>query len=293
MHPAELSRQTVAWNGISLQVPTSWYPTVVLDRYLLFAEESGPVCGLKWQATRGRFSPDSLCKKLGRRMPSARFQPWQPPPSWERPLAPCPWYGFQWQGEQVELGERQRGRGILLYLPKEQRTVALQWPNFRDEREQLYLQLLLSLRHHHDQAYIPWQLFDISARLPAAARLREHSFLPGRYSLAFTLASERLALLRFKPAAELLRNSGLGEFGTFLAGPAQLLPVTDPARARWVYSAGGAQAWLRRLRRQPTGIALQLRHYPEHNLILGVHVQGSSAKAAALLDSVLNHYHPG
>lgn len=284
--PETITGKQVAWNGITFSVPAAWYPAVILKNYLLFEEEYAPVFEIKWQQLKKNFSATSVLNRLTKMLPNTSIAPWKPPEAWINALPQCRAYGFTWKNDKAG------GNGLLLYYQQNNWVSLLRFHTYIAGPSATDLNLLGSMQILDESPTIPWMIFDIKARLPREAELQHHEFLTGKYSMVFTLENCRFTLMRFKPAAELLHNQTLAEFGRNLAGTCYPATASSPEAQQWIYEAKGYRRILDLLRRKPTNINMQLTWFKEHNTILGIRVQGTGKGTARLLTSLNPHYLP-
>ncbi len=281
--PAIPGKRTT-WNGIQVTVPASWHPAVILKDYLLFEDQYTPILELKWQKIQGRFTPEQILKKLNKRQPDMTFAAQTLPKAWQKKLK-----RFNHQGLQWNRGSKS-GTALLLFCSHCSNVTLLQFHDTAAAKKSFYLDLLETLMDHPDNDHQQWEIFDIQADLPPSARLISQEFLPGRYTLTFAIADQQVTLLRYKPAAELLRRHSLQEFGTALAQGADLQPQSLPDTAFWMKESAPLQRLLARLQRKPPYRCLWLRHCTEHNVILGVTAEGPSPMPSRHLETICTRY---
>jgi hypothetical protein len=259
--------QDIGWNGVSLQLPHSWQPTIIYPSYLFFEDEGQAVFEIKWQQIRGKFSPRKNFVQIRETLKNGtQMDPWHIPPELQPLLAHYTVSGFQLQHEN------NRSHGLLLYCSKCRRATLVQWYFDPARRKNILQHILASLRDHPEGVEQAWSVFDIKTLLPVEAALQSHEFLPGRYTLCFELGSTTVTLYRFKPAAVLLQNKHIGEFGTPLLNRE---PVeAGNGWASWRYRAEGLELLLAKARRDPPWQWMRLWHDPEQNVILGVKAEG-------------------
>ncbi len=273
----------IAWNGIGLEVPDHWHPAVILESYLLFEEEYRPAFEIRWQAVRGRFSAARVLRKLARADADTQLLPWQPPPGWLASLAGCQVHGFRWH--QSGTG----GQGLLVHNPETGRSILLRFHQAAGTPEPDRARLLHSL-HEQRGAEQTWAVFDIRARLPDRIRLRGQRFLPGSFTIDFRLDHLDISLLRFRPAAELLRDRSLAAFGDQLADGVPLARTDGPLAATWQSDTSAGHRLLRRLQRKKAYQLLSLWRIPEKNVILGLRARGNRAISSDLVQAIRDRY---
>ena len=285
-HPPE-HWQVIGWDGITVRVPPQWQPTVILRDYLFFEHEGKPVLEMKWQLAGRRFAPDRVLKKIGKTLNQGRsaLREWKIPLALEEQLRRFTVTGFQFSEGPHD------SRGLLLYCPICRRATLLRfYAGLHGECHTLE-QLLASFSDHPDNRDLLWAVYDISARIPAGAKLQAHEFLVGRYALTFSLDGAAITLFRFKPAAALLKNQDLPAFGAPLAGAARPAGTNEPDSFTWTETASGMQRYIRRLRSKPLWTWLTLWHIPEENVILGVKGEGKrGAPDITVLENIRRKY---
>ncbi len=280
-------RQTVGWNGMTLQLPAGWQPVVILNNYLLFEDRYQPVLELKWQQIKGALSPERILKQLRKTVGRKEsVDKWIPPGHWQDTLARFNWLGFQWQDGQKS------GRGILFYCSHCNQATLLQFYMDHPERDDSCLYLLQTLQDHPAGDMQQWSIYDISFNLPVTAVLQSQEFLTGSYRISFQLDKLFLSLLRFKPAQILLADIGLSEFGNRLLknGEQPVAGEEDPWLACWRKQGNRWQRFKTKLRRQQADHFLCLRHIPEKNVILGVQAKSNQSIDEAAILNILHNF---
>ncbi|MDD3618174.1 MAG: hypothetical protein PHX57_02120 [Desulfobulbaceae bacterium] len=276
----------IGWDGITVRVPPQWQPTVILRDYLFFEDEGRPVLEMKWRHAGRRFAPDRVLKKIGKTFGQggAALRKWSLPPALEELLQPFAATGFACREGSLD------SRGLLLFCPACGRATLLRFHDNPGEERTMSL-VLSSFRDHADGDDLLWAVYDIRAVLPAAAKLRAHEFLVGRFTLTFSLDDSDLTLLRFKPAAALLNNRDLCAFGASLADPARPAGPVAPDSCTWVEEAGGPKRLLRRLQKKPLWTWLKLWHIADENVILGAKGEGKrGAPGSTIMEDIRRRY---
>ncbi|MFP7754621.1 hypothetical protein ACLG6S_08215 [Thermodesulfobacteriota bacterium B35] len=284
-HPTDTAAwQEIGWNGIRLQVPAPWHPAVILERYLLFEEDYRPVFEIRWEETGGRFSAAQVLAKLKRSLGDHPLVPWQPPPEWLAAFAGWQAHGFQWcQGATG-------GPGLLLYNSATARSVLLRFHPAGNTGDEHCAPLLNSLRLQAPGKEHLWAVFDIRALLPARTRLLGQRFLPGSFTIDFRLDHLFVSLLRFRPAAELLRGRSLADFGDRLARGTCQVRDTGPRECTWQSDDSIPRRILRRLQRRKACHLLTVWQIPEKNVILGLRCASNRAIPHDLVQAIRQRY---
>lgn len=279
--------QEIAWDGMFFRLPDSWQPTVINKSYLFFEREGQPVFAVKWERVRGRFSADHILKRMRHSLKSVKavLEPWDAQKM--MPEMTPPNYsvtGFQYKQDVTTC------LGMLLFCRHCRRATLLQHFD-RDPGDRQILSLILqNFADHQDGPERVWAIYDIRARLPAEAELRSHEFLAGRFSLSFTLPRMNIELYRFKPAAAILHNQSLQEFGASLAGEAGCIDNQKNSSAVWEYTASGLARIGALLGRKPAWIRLHLEYLEKQNAILGVKGEGKHAAEPGLVRHVADNF---
>lgn len=287
MTPAPEQWQLIGWDGITVRLPQQWQPTVILRDYLFFEHEGRPVFEMKWQPAGRRFAPEKILKNIGKTLQHAHssLREWDGLSSLAGPADRFTVTGFQLREGALD------SRGLLLYCPACRRATLLRLYGEPPADSLTLEHILTSFSDHADGDDLLWAVYDICCRLPARAKLVTHEFLAGRYAIAFSLDAVLLTLLRFKPAAVLLRNQDLTAFGAPLAGTARRAGQGSPDASTWIEAASGPLRLLRRLQRKPAWSWLKLWHIRDENVILGVKGEGTrGGPDTALLENISSMY---
>lgn len=276
----------IAWDGISLQLPRNWQPTVIHKSYLFFEQDGQPAFAIKWERVRGRFSAERILGRLYKSLqPSeSTLSPWDPQTELPELSLPYSITGFKCrQGPTNSLG-------ILLYCPDCNRATMFQLYMSNSKSRETLHHILHSFVDHHQLPEQTWSVYDIRAQLPVQAELKSHEFLVGRYTLSFVLNTASIDLYRYKPAAALLKNQSLQEFGAPLAGDAVVLDQSDDRVTTWEYRASGLNRLPALVGRKPGWIWLQLSYIEEKNAILAVKGSGKRNMDRQLLENIAGKF---
>jgi len=261
--------QKLAWDGISMRLPGNWQPAVIQKSYLLFEQEGEAVFAVKWQRRHGSFSPDRILKNLQDSFPQpAAMIQWQPEKELAEIVRQYSITGFQYQDKDKSF------LGLLLFCPHCRRVTIFQHYTRDLKCRRLLCHILQTFSDHTPGEEQDWSIFDIRAQLPAKAELKTYEFLAGKYTISFSLGDANIELYRFKPAAAILKNKSLLEFGSHLAGKAACVDFTPVKEAHWEYTATGLDRLPVMLGRQPSWIWLYLKVSNEKNAILAVRGSG-------------------
>ena len=277
--------QEIGWNGLVVQLPATWQPTVIYPAYLFFEHEGKPVFEIKWQNVRGRFSAEKALGQIQESLPKeTRLNKWDLPEDLRQLVSSFTAEGFQLQQDNY------LGHGLVLFCPACKQATLLQWYIETGKNRSLLVHILGSLKDHSETQEQLWSLYDIRAWLPADALLRSHEFLPGKYTLSFDYKGVVLTLYRYKPAAVLLEKESISEFGSKFM---ETKPMDEGnGWATWQTKAEGINLLLAKLRRKPLWNWMRLWHDPEHNVILGVKAEGKYSTKHDWLGKICNDYKP-
>jgi hypothetical protein len=290
--------KTVAWNGISMRVPSEWEVSSLAKSYLQLDNGRGPVLELKWQQVRGVFSHHNHLKKLARHSRSIaglNFEETSLPEEWRQALRHFETKCFEWQGGEIN------GKGVILYCPVSRQASLLQFYQQRDlGGSEVHLGVLDSFRDQCEQDMVRWSLFGLDALLPKSFELVRYRFEPGYYQLEFKNGQEFVDLKRWGPADLLLKDSDLlhwyekscKELGWCrLAGIREDEYHGRPA----LYGHGraadrlAARLWAMISRKSPN-MWIRIWHLPSQNQILGVVARSLKSLDEYLLEEICRNY---
>ncbi len=218
-------RKTLAWNGVSLQVPRSWDSAEFQAFALSVAGRDGQGLDLRWARTKGSFDPQAHLARVAAAMgPGAVADP-DPaalPPGWAGAgqalaaagLAVLP---FAWRAGDGA------GPGAVLHNPATGLAALARFtlPGPAPEQDMATaLAVLDSLGDHPPGGPVPWAAFGVTAVVPGDLELRAFSFTPGHFRL--TLAAPHtgceLVLDRLGPADALLGRRTLAQYADAFYG---------------------------------------------------------------------------
>jgi hypothetical protein len=275
--------QDIGWNGIVFKVPSSWQPTVIYATNLFFEEEGSPVFEIKWQKIQGKFSLQDGLKQLQKTLPEdASLVANDLQPDLHRTLFTNTASGFQ-----IEYGNRAND-GIIIFCAECNHVILIQWYFNTEINKGILTEILQSLQDHVNNETQLLAVYDIKAKIPCQAALQSHEFLPGKYTVCFELGATVLTLYRFKPAAIILKNSSLGQFGQEILS--QRPEKEDKRQASWNYRLNGLNALLAKLRRKPTSTWMRLWYNADQNAILGVKAVGNNLTETSWLEHICEHF---
>ena len=276
--PTQQIWRRIAWNGIRFSAPANWEIGRIGMCYLQLESETGPAVEVKWNRIKGRFSHKRHLRRLAglqKRKLRKSFRQAAMPASWENALQDRVAAGFAWQTETIG------GRGVLVYSPASRTATLLQFYSGRSgDAERSAPRLLASFRDHVSGSLMPLAVFDIRAQIPIEYELQRFRFEIGRYDLRFSARNRKLRMIRWSPAAVLLRRQDLRTMAQDCFHPKGKRPIhwlrNDAARVEGEVAPSSVAARIAsKIRRRPAYRFFRLWHEVEKNRILGVHVSGS------------------
>ncbi|MDH3327991.1 MAG: hypothetical protein OEM01_02035 [Desulfobulbaceae bacterium] len=278
--------QEIAWDGIALQLPRIWQPTVIHKSYLFFEQDGQPVFAIKWEQVRGRFSAERILNRLQDSLKPLKsvLSPWDVQAELPEISRDYLITGFQCQHEF------ETSLGILLFCPHCRRATLFQLYLTDPRNRQILHDILQTFIDHHENFEQTWSMYDIRAQLPVQAELKSHEFLVGRFTLSFALKTKTIDLYRFKPAAAILKNQSLQEFGAALAGEAIRVDSNSDRDAKWEYTASGLDRLAVMFHRKPAWIWLQVRVIKDKNTILAVKGTGNKTMDRKLMEQIAGNF---
>ena len=170
---------------------------------------------------------------------------------------------------------------MLIYSPASRTATLLQFYSGRSAAaERAAPRLLTSFRDHVSGSLMPLAVFDIRAEIPIEYELQRFRFEIGRYDLRFSARNRKLRMIRWSPAAVLLRRQDLRAMAKDCFHPKEKKPLhwlrNDAAGVEGEETPSSVAARIAsRIRRRPAYRFFRLWHEVDKNRILGVHVSGS------------------
>ncbi|KPJ77450.1 MAG: hypothetical protein AMJ54_08070 [Deltaproteobacteria bacterium SG8_13] len=248
---------------------------------------------VKWNRVKGRFSHKAHLRRLAglqKRNLKKTFQQAELPSAWEKALGGYDVSGFSWQSESIS------GKGVLIYGPESRAATLIQF--YRQDIagvETAASRLLASFRDRISGEVMPWEVFDIRATIPIDFALQRFRFEAGQYELNFSSRREQLRMIRWSPAAVLLRRQDLATMarGSFFS--------KDKQEPQWLQSDAAtvegqmtptsiAALAASRIRRRPAYRLFRLWHEIDKNRILGVLISGRNSIDRRKLSAICEKY---
>jgi len=292
------SWKTVAWNGISIRVPSQWEVSSLAKSYLQLDDGMGPVLELKWQQVKGVFSHQDHLKKLARHsrsVPGLHFQHTSLPEEWRQVLGHFETQCFQWQGGEIQ------GKGVVLYCPASKQASLLQFYQQKGvDGSEVHLGVLDSFRDLCEQDMVRWSLFGLDALVPKSFHLVRYRFEPGHYQLEFKDGQERIDLWRWGPADLLLSKKDLRRWFEKRCRELDWCRSTDirddnyhgrPALSGKSLGSHSlaARLWARMSRKFPN-VWIRIWHLSSQNQILGVAARSLKSLDEHMLEKICRNY---
>ncbi|WP_027190949.1 hypothetical protein [Fundidesulfovibrio putealis] len=199
--PSLPSGRTIAWDGLSLVVPSHWEPARLGLGFLMLEDASGPRLSLRWQRIKGVFDPEKVLKRLARRKllkpsrrPDGAVSAMLSSLSPEYQALPCA--GTAGGGAD----------GLLFTIPGSDLAV-LAAPHARpDEKASPWVGAATSLAASDPAIF---SLFDVAGQAPPGFRLAVFSVQLGHFHFQFRKRASTLDYYRFAPAEVILRAKSL------------------------------------------------------------------------------------
>ena len=290
--------KTVAWNGISMRVPSLWEVSFLAKSYLQLDDGMGPVLELKWQQVKGVFSHQDHLQKLARHSRSVTglsFQQTSLPEEWRQALRHFETQCFEWQGGEI------KGKGVVLYCPASQQASLLQFYQQRGvDGSEVHLGVLDSFRDHCEQGMLRWSLFGLNALMPKSFELVRYRFEPGHYQLEFKDPQKCVDLNRWGPADLLLRKSDLRHWFEKRCNELGWCRVASIREQNYQgrpalhgknrgSDTPAVRLWARISRKLPN-VWVRIWHLSSQNQILGVAARGLKSLDEPLLEEICRNY---
>jgi hypothetical protein len=289
-----LKWRQIAWNGVRFDTPMDWQIGKIGHRYLLLETPRGPAMEIKWAPVKGKFKLRTQLKRLaasqGRQLRRGLREE-KLPTDWARAVERYDSLGFAWQTDSIG------GRGVVLYCHVCRKAVLLQFFEKTGQRPFKHVdRLLASFQDHSEGRKMLWSVFDIVAEVPENYQLKRFRFEAGAYELFFTKRQLQLTLLRWGPAAVLLKDGGLEGFEQRCLGLSTNRSVRVKKRSPLTleledgFPSGLFPRLYRRLQRHPLYRCLRLWQEVDKNRILGVRLEGRQPIEAGVLDGICKTY---
>ncbi len=285
-HLSTLNFQTIppdwietAWNGIRFGRPTHWEIARIGKRYIVLADEEGPVLEMKWGPVTGVFSHHAQLKRIARERRNHRCLTFSPIPvstGWEQALQGFHISGFTWRDETVT------GNGVILYCPHCRQAGLIQFIHRQTKSDlseistdDVSTEVLSSFRDHSADGRSLFALYDIRALLPEAFQLYDYRFDAGVFELHFRCKGKSVSLYRWGLAGMRLAGKDLFHFGReIFAGAEPIRPEACTASAVCVEWESSSPSWWSRLKSQTPFQYCQVRYIENRDRILGVRMTG-------------------
>jgi len=309
------------WNGVGLTVPDEWEPLVLERDGLTLGSGSRPLCELKWRTVAGGFSFEKHLKRLARGHKDAAVRAVaddEPPVSWREAVESLERSGLRVRSFVWQAGGH-RGMGAALHTPGTGLAALVQFFMHGEadrEAEGLAATVLASFRDHtvpraerSDPACrrtVPFCMFGLRGRVPAAFALDSFSFRPGHYMVRYWRPRRpdpgaggprakgpgtRLTFERFAPASVLLKGRDLAGWAAEVLAdppPAGLAEIGPDGELAW--SGVAATSMARRLLRRESHARGRAWLPSGTNHILAVTATGAVPMSDAPFAAVVESY---
>ncbi|MCP4115890.1 MAG: hypothetical protein GY737_10880 [Desulfobacteraceae bacterium] len=216
--------KTIAWNGISLEVPGEWDLGAMGRNHLLFGENREPRLEVTWTEVLVWGSLEKQMKRFTVRVRKRLGITVSPLPvlfNQVNPDAPVTLAGFSWKSAAS------RGRGGLVLCHRCRRIVMFR---FFDHYENLSDSLMKTIVGSYEDGCFrdrcSWQLFGLNLSTPDGFRLCRYSFRPGAFFMEFKAQGQGMTVYSWGPASFLLQGGGLEGFARQRADLPDKIPVS-------------------------------------------------------------------
>jgi len=202
----------IAWNGISLKIPTPWEIDSLQADHLIIGKNSSPEIEIKWTDAPGQFTLEKYLKKFiakSQKLLHIKIHELSTPLSFKHPVKTFEFFFFSWESASS------KGNGTLIFCTLCKRLTMIRF--FSDSQiisPSLPHSILTSYLDHPMADQADWQLFGLDFSAPKRFKLIEYSFKPGYYTLILKHEKTTLTVFSWGPASFLLSTSGLSEFAT-------------------------------------------------------------------------------
>ena len=263
---------SLAWNGLTLDVPQNWRPARLGLRYLYLEDDDGPTFEYKWRPGAGRDGMEAALRAL---TPKGRATTGMDlPEAWLDALEAYELMPLSWRREG------RSGLGAALFHPESGTAAVFQAYSGAEGPTEARVQTVAAvLRSLDPDRPGPPQcnLYGLTFTAPPHFSLATFEFVPGRFTLSFSAERRRLDVVRLAPADVLLSREPLGPIAARTFG-------FDAAVAAKAETLGGAPAVWLASRQEPRGIPALLRalgrpgrlavlkHQPDVNKLFGAAV---------------------
>lgn len=203
--------RTVGWNGLCIDVPSSWQTIVKGKECLLFEEDFTPMLQLRWQrgvTGESVTSFDKLADQLARQWADTLTQhPW--PANW--PELPATRQAMVFRQEETK-----SLLGAIIRCTRCATVLFAQFFEHDSQQEQQLAGVLATLHCHTSDAHTTlWRILDFSFRLPTPLTLTKYGFAAGLTTLSFAATKKQsVHIARISPAEQRLKGTSLEELLT-------------------------------------------------------------------------------
>lgn len=278
----------VAWNGIACEVPADFDPLAVGRAEIRLGPPGEAILSLKWRPIRGQFSTKKHFARVKRAFAGdgeAVQEDWtgEFAPKDGKTVLPYVWKTASESGLGAVLHDPAARAGALFQARTDDREAALAW--------------LASLRLFPQGQPLPFDVFDITARIPAGFVLESFFFKPGHFGLTFARKRAQLALERLGPADVILEVTELADLGMIRwpdltkAVPAKELETEDGPGVDWSKAPASLPGRLfSRLFRRRVHQCLRVWREMSANRILAVALRDSRPLNQDMIEAICRDY---
>ncbi len=235
LKPIKILPKTIAWNGISLDVPLTWEIDSLDATHLLIGGNALPGIEIKWTEAPKRFTLEKYLKKFisqSQKKLKINIHELPTPELFSHPVKQFEFFFFSWENASS------KGNGTLIFCSLCKRLTLIR---FFSESEivvnSLQALMLTSFTDHPMSGRTQWQAFGLNFSCPRYFSLMEYSFKPGCYIINLKHKKKILTIFSWGPAVFLLSKISLSEFA------AQRLPQLKGFGKTGVCARGNTIEW--------------------------------------------------
>ncbi|CCO24710.1 hypothetical protein [Maridesulfovibrio hydrothermalis] len=205
-----MDRKHIGWDGISFDTPSNFEVSGIDNKFLQLDDGEQPCIEIRWYDAGKTYKEKTYFRQLAKKVESAsgiKIESTVLPASWKKPLKKFHATAFYWQSDLTT------GRGVMFYCKDASQVMLIQFIGKCDHcTDDAAVMLFETLKFHNKEKDTLWRIYDMSAMLPTAYKLKSFEFKPGRFTLSLADQTETISLYRVSPADIILKKETLGEF---------------------------------------------------------------------------------
>lgn len=284
MHTSSIRK--VGWNGLQLDVPSSWEVIVSDKKHLLFERDLEPVLELKWQ----NLPPKKQDKQIQRIQQGLQNEFGDQSSinnkgKWKKlfntfNVTPCSWK------------EHSNVFILLLDCPACNTVLLCRFLSFSKQSEQEIVSAIQSIVCHHEEEKELWSVLDFSIQLPTKLKLKTYSVAAGFTRISFEEKGQDIHICRLAPASHRLQSESMENILTTLVSR-EKYKATIINEDNYVESFTDPSIFsqiMRRLKREKPFQYGRLWHIEESNRLLGLSVESIRPIPSELVKEIYSSY---